>query len=480
MRHDRLALALVALAALRIAATLTTFSATPDEPVHVGAGVQLLTQHRYEVVIANPPVPRLVFAAPLVLSGVMLAPGENIWTRIPRLFYANGRYRTNLLLARAGNLLFFLVAALATWRWARREGGPLLGLVTTLFFTTQPIVLGYSGLATHDTAATAGVALALLAFSRWAERPDARRAALFGAAYGLAMALKLSCAVFVPAACLAWFLVRRPVRAPRLLALAFAVAFCAAAFTLWASYGFTTRALFEGVASLREIEGEPFQSYFFGERGTSGWLLYFPAAVMLKSTLASLLFVVIGAFVAERRVFLPALAASLAILACAMPSSLDLGVRYVLPLYAPLSLCAAAGCLALRKPFAIALVAWHLVAGAIAHPDYFPYFNELALPSPGRYLVDSNLDWGQDVLRLGKLLRREHVPRVGLALVGNHDYDVLGFPSWYEVAPTGPPHGAVAIGEHIYRMTAPDGAWWWLRGRPYRRVGTSIRLYVLP
>jgi hypothetical protein len=32
----------------------------------------------------------------------------------------------------------------------------------------------------------------------------------------------------------------------------------------------------------------------------------------------------------------------------------------------------------------------------------------------------------------------------------------------------------------MYRMLKPDGGFWWLRDRKYRRIGTSIRLYYVP
>ena len=37
--------------------------------------------------------------------------------------------------------------------------------------------------------------------------------------------------------------------------------------------------------------------------------------------------------------------------------------------------------------------------------------------------------------------------------------------------------GWVAIGDHPYRMGEAAGGYGWLRGRPYRRIGKSIRLY---
>lgn len=54
------------------------------------------------------------------------------------------------------------------------------------------------------------------------------------------------------------------------------------------------------------------------------------------------------------------------------------------------------------------LVAWGSIAGATVAPHPMPYFNELAgRPEHGDdHLVDSNLDWGQDLLWFKRWLDR--------------------------------------------------------------------------
>ena len=163
---DIAALALIVLSMLRIASTWTIFSATVDEPMHVSAGLELYTQHRHTYLPANPPLPRLVFALAPWLGGMDFDPRHTVNEQLQRVFYSDGRYETNLVLARSGNLVFFLIASLAVWWWARRELGATGGLVATLLFALQPMIAGHAGLATHDTAAVAAPQSAL-AFARW-------------------------------------------------------------------------------------------------------------------------------------------------------------------------------------------------------------------------------------------------------------------------------------------------------------------------
>jgi hypothetical protein len=58
------------------------------------------------------------------------------------------------------------------------------------------------------------------------------------------------------------------------------------------------------------------------------------------------------------------------------------------------------------------LFLWYAGSSLLSHPDYLPYFNELAGSHPEKIVVDSDLDWGQDIKRLGARLRQEGAPAV--------------------------------------------------------------------
>jgi hypothetical protein len=244
-------------------------------------------------------------------------------------------------------------------------------------------------------------------------------------------------------------------------------------------YGFRYDIFIDGVRGLAEIgrAGTHF-GYLFGELSTKGWWYYFPVAIALKSTIASLVLALSALVVGRKhRVAGEALGAAAAILLVAMPSSLDLGVRYVLPLYVPLSVAGAAAAVSFRRPWLpIVLLIWHTGTSLAAHPDALPYFNEAAGPRPWQILADSNIDWGQDVLRLRQVVAEKKVDRIGLAIFGWHRWDDLGFPPHYDAYPTLPTQGWVAVSEHLFQIKN----FTWLHGRKYERVGESIRLYYIP
>ncbi|MDQ6799611.1 MAG: glycosyltransferase family 39 protein [Acidobacteriota bacterium] len=471
------AIILIAAGVLRIAATWTTFSEGIDEPIHLASGIEMLTRHQYKLHVVNPPLPRLAFAIGPWLDGMTLNGLDPVYSNLTRVFHSGRGYLRTLALSRAGNLIFFLIGAIAMWMWARREAGDVVAIIALLLFTTQPIILGWFGLVTHDGPATTGVAVSLLALSRWLERPTTNRALLLGVAYGFAIACKFTCLLFVPLACIAIVLVRwRPIAWRTIVLVPLSAA--AVIFAVYAPFGIDR--FVDGIRDVIKISNGPTQSYLFGAVRTTGWCWYFPAALLLKTTLPVVILLIAGFFVTRTRVFFASIAAAGAMLAVALPSHLDIGVRYVLPLMVPLSLAAAIALVELyarKRVVALILIVWQVGTSAIAHPDYFPYFNELAGRDPSRYLVDSNLDWGQDVLRLAHVVHQLKIGTMGIALFGNVDLDALGFPQRHWLNAFSPERGWIAISDQAYRMEMTRGGWWWLRNRPYQRVGKSIRLY---
>jgi len=187
----------------------------------------------------------------------------------------------------------------------------------------------------------------------------------------------------------------------------------------------------------------------------------------------------------------PVLAAAAIMLVC-LPSKVNVGVRHILAIYPFLALSVGAGAGALWKmarprwigpAIVVGLMAWHVSASWAAHPDYLAYFNELAGRHPERILVDSDLDWGQDLLRLVEELRARHVERVAIAYNGSADLSRHGLPPFQRLVSHQPTTGWIAISEMLLKTgDGPpyDGFAWLEAYEPVARVGRSIRLYYVP
>jgi hypothetical protein len=185
-------------------------------------------------------------------------------------------------------------------------------------------------------------------------------------------------------------------------------------------------------------------------------------------------------------------------------SRIDIGLRHVLPLFPFLAVCAGSlvGNLAeerktltlarssrrwgIRTVMVVALIFWATVASVRAHPDYLAYFNEAAGAHPEAILVDSDLDWGQDLLRLSAELHRRNISQVAIVYFGSARLDRAGLPPYRVLAPGERVTGWIAASLYMETMgdlRAEDcGGYCWLNDVPeVARAGKSIRLlYIAP
>jgi hypothetical protein len=129
------------------------------------------------------------------------------------------------------------------------------------------------------------------------------------------------------------------------------------------------------------------------------------------------------------------------------------------------------------------LAGWLVLESARAHPDYLPYFNQIAGDHPERILVDSDLDWGQDLRRLADTLRARKVPHVSLSYHGKVDLSKQGLPPFTVLPDYTPVTGWVAASEYRLLLGQYGGRYdpfaWLLKHTPVTRVGHSIRLYYI-
>ena len=253
-----------------------------------------------------------------------------------------------------------------------------------------------------------------------------------------------------------------------------------------------------------------------GEVRRGGWWWYDLYTLLVKTPLAlwvlGLLAIVTAISTpAARRglreeAFWIAPAALLIALMSAM-TGLDLGVRYLLPAF-PFLFLGIARLAVTSRPVVPAILLGALAVSTLrVHPHELSYFNEMAGgPSRGgRHLLDSNLDWGQDLLELKRVLERRGVSgEIGLAYFGAVDPSLAGI-RWF-VPPrdprTVPPGRSVASDGALrpglyaisvnflhglpHRVRGPDGSstavddgafGYFRRLTPIDRAGYSIELF---
>lgn len=486
------ALALLTLLPLaRVASTHRVFSATADEPVHIASGYDWITRGVYVFDPEHPPLARGLFGLGLRAGGVVSPPPED-WRTIQPTWLAaargmdllwhrgpdTGAYTRNLANARRGNLVFLLLALMTIAAWAWRTYGPAVALIAVALFGSLPPILAHSGLATTDMAVAATLPLALFALHRWLDRPTFARALLLGAAIGIGLVSKLSFVLFfaIGAAVVMYFTRPSRPRASHVLAIA-----ALPLFIVWACYGFDLGTFVTGLKWAKAHQDRGHMAFLLGERGDRGWWYYFPVAIALKTPLPFLLLFFFGAAksIHSQFVWIP-----VALLMSVLPVSLNIGVRHVLVLYPFMAIVAAFGARELWRRNAgravlIALLAWQAIGTSRAHPDYLAWFNEVAGSHPEKLLGDSNLDWGQDMLRLSAVAAEEKIPQLSILVFGPAGFDRVPLPPHQPLAPRVPTQGWIAVSETALQLADPADYAWLAAHRPVRRAGKSIRLYYI-
>ena len=175
-----------------------------------------------------------------------------------------------------------------------------------------------------------------------------------------------------------------------------------------------------------------------------------------------------------------------------MTNKVATGERHLLPLY-PFLFAGVAAVVAnhawpLRKHLLPAITVLLIAESALVYPHYLAFFN-FAAGGPGagpRYLLDSNLDWGQDLGHLRDYWVAQGSPKLCLLYFGN------ALPEYYGIqADRVPLTGEIAEQESanclaavsatpLYGLYMPSGSLDWLRKRaPVAKVGYSIYVYDL-
>jgi hypothetical protein len=281
--------------------------------------------------------------------------------------------------------------------------------------------------------------------------------------------------------------------------------------------------LVNGIVAVKAHNDSGHLSYLLGQTRLTGWWYFYLVALAVKTPIPLLIAGPIGLVALALRGFrrsdswaLAPLAVVAAILVFASAvSRINIGIRHILIVYPFLALGAADLTVRawralrgrdeparkedvspmvrqmpnywsrdLRSPRTLgaaallAALAWQLSPLWRAWPDYLPYFNE-AVAHPERVLVDSDLDWGQDLHRLEVRVAQLGIAHLNLAYRGTADLRREPLPQVYILPPRERVSGWVAVSQ-LARTRNPTDYGWLDAYRPVERVGKTIDLYYLP
>lgn len=527
-----LALVLVAAFAAQCLWFVSANGQTYDEGVTLASGLRLVETGYDDINQEHPPLSKLLVAWPVhhfALPHLDVAPWqarrESGFGLGRDLFYNSGVPHERLLwLGRLPVVTTALLTVVAIGLLAWQLFGPRAGLLALGLAAFDPTLVAHGSLISMDMPLTLFVTMGFLATAMSLRSQQPVWLWLAGVSAGLATATKFSAPLFlaglgvalvVSAArrgtMAAWWDLRTPATSTgRSVAHALAngaLVLAVGAVVLTVVIGAAGwPAFIVGFQAQLDHQAVGHPAFFMGAIARAGWTFYFPAALVMKLPPVTLL-AAVASVVAWRRgapwgdglavVLLPLVV----LLGSMLAASIDIGVRYALPLW-PLVIVAASRVATWPRPSArwaggAALVAlvYHPVAALRAAPHDLAFFSDLVGgPTQGiRYLSDSNLDWGQDIETLRRWLATQPQPqRLYLSYFGTAD--PRGYGINYVPAPNSCAHAAPwtpapepESGRTLLAVSAMNlqgvyfgdvAAYAWLTSRtPVATLGHSIVVY---
>lgn len=443
--------------------TMFQKSATWDETHYLGLGHSLLKERDWELPSAtlHPPLSYYLHSLPLLLfkldqSCFEKGRSSDILSGVRRgqcLMRSSTPSGDALLcLARAPMIGIGILLGWFVYLWASALYGTAGGFLSLFLYCLSPNILAHSGLITPDLCLTAFGFMSVYFFWRNTRSPSVRDLVFGGLALGLTLLSKYAGLLWVPIlALLAVVESLRSKQCPEsrrdflgagpiihlgvVVFLAFVV--------LFLGYQLDLSAYFNGMEEQRRIVGEGFPAFLNGQVSRNGgWWYYYLFAFLIKVPIPSLVMIFAGLFAitslttSERANVLWLITPVLVIvIAFSVLTQVNAGLRYVLPLFPFLIVLAGSTSLLLKKRkvlrgfLAFALMFWYTGESLSIYPHYLAYFNQIVGgPKNGyRYLLDSNLDWGQDLKGLRKYMDKEGIPEIKLSYFGTSD------PAWYGI-----------------------------------------------
>ncbi|CAG0933014.1 hypothetical protein TFLX_02851 [Thermoflexales bacterium] len=414
----------------------------------------------------NPPLTNVFIALPLLLRDDVVFPIDHpTWAKADIygfsdefLWKANVDRAAKLVqLARLPEMALALLLACIVYVFTRSLFGRSAALFALLLCVFDPNILAHGHIVGTDLGVTLFIFSAVWMWTTALKQMSLRRTLIAGLLTGAALSSKYSAvwltpillfvALAYPGLCDHWKL-----RVKLMIALG-----VAAFVVIWGTFAFSIGPIAPGSIPLpapqyweslgkvasRVESGTP--AFMLDQISPTGFTLYYPFVFLVKTPLPMLIWLMVGAInliVRRKCETLAAWFPPLLFMGASMISGLNLGYRLILPVLPFALMIAGQGSAALltgmlrppkpndaekktgntpwlRISVAGLLLFWLVLDTLTTAPNHLAYFNQLINPDQDyNMLVDSNLDWGQDLIALHEWQTLQRVDDLQLAYYG--------------------------------------------------------------
>lgn len=525
-------------------------SPTWDETKYFGLGYYLLKERKWDVPASthHPPLayylngfPFIFFPPDKTAWDPPLSPkgekfsNDSIYTAGLKLL-TDKRYPQDrlLFLARIPTVLVAMLLGLYIWKWARDLYGGPSAILALFLFTFCPNLIAHSTLITPDVPYASFTFISIYYFWKIVKEASWKNILLCSLFFGLTLLSRHTAVLLFPIfliLSIATLISNKHITLPhgfplpndwmqdtrvfRLIRLgsALCVVILLGIFVFSLGSMFQYKNWLKGIILHLRIVDKGAPSFLMGMHSYRGWWFFYLVAFLIKTPIPLIILMLLSFVLYKtnpRRDFLNLSFLIIPVFFYFLFFSVKLfsvGLRYILPIYPFLFVQASMVTGFQFKRMRVAanlfiavLCFWHITSSFGVYPHYLAYFNEaVGGPDKGyKYLVDSNLDWGQDLKGLRIYMKKKGIQKVHLSYFGTADPQYYGIN--YEWMPsiylredyyrgnnrmkdfTFPDSGIVAISAtNLQNVYFSDKTYYnWLKKYdPIEKIGYSIFIYDL-
>ena len=488
----------ILLFAIHLALTSHANTITWDEPDHIYSGY-MSWKGDFGLNPEHPPLVKLVATLPLLNMQLNVPQLQDRPYRLQAVLGGRDFIFKNdadklVFRAQMAAAIFTLLLLVFVFLTAQEMFGTTAGFIALGLLVFDPTLLAHGALVTTDAIQACFLLASIYAFYRYVKAPSVGGLAITGLAVGLALASKHSSVLVFPMlVILAGIEVFRRGSADKgsqlsigkrgaRLGAALLIIGLVSVGILWATYGFRYSARGNRLrlnpsmeAQLNQVpnrtearvlgefsrlhllpesyiygfahvlfSAKSFNSYVFGKAYPHAVWFYFPAAMLVKSSLTFLILLVISIWVIasgrlqKRRELAFLLIPSLIYLAASMIGGMNIGIRHILLVYIFLAILIAGATSVLVKSrrhwlyALLLLLLFQAISVTRTFPNYIGYANE-AFGGPKnvwRYVSDSSADWAQQLHAVKRYTDERNIHQCWFVYFGTGviDYDYYKIP----------------------------------------------------
>lgn len=465
-------------------------SQTTDEGVHIGAGYTYLTRHDYRFNPEHPPLIKKLAAFPLLFMKLNTPSDDTYWNGSEKYYVDNWQLHRGYgedFLYRVGNnadkILFWarlpmicltLILGLAIFFISARLWGWGGGLLSTIVYIFEPVILGHGNLITTDIGVALGFLISIWLFWKMLNRQKWLDIIWFGLAFGVTMLMKYTAILLAPvllAIIIYYLYIEKKWKRWYIPLGKLILGGILCWVVIWAGYDFNTqlapkitkvdnrnyittdknnvtdivttkdgskffnfmaanpkaryflipRDYFKGLSMVLIHANYGHWAYLMGKFSNFGWWYYFPIIFLVKSAITTVILSFLGLYFlfkkTKKREAIVLVIAGAVFFVLAMIAKANIGVRHIMPIY-PILFIIIGGLVVIKvkwkKIIALGLVGVLIIELVLSWPNYIAFFNLLSggQKNGWRIATDSNLDWGQDLYRIKKYINEHNLKDV--------------------------------------------------------------------